>query len=238
MLHLVRCISTNSTPILSCLLQHEGCTNVAVRQGMCKSHGAGSRICGVDGCSKVAAINGMCKRHQVQVPDNGLPLISTTCSSVVNNYHLFEPPISLESTIPALGTMQKAWLIQNRNLALSQPQNPFVDAHAQNHQNMLLMNAANNNLGNGPYYPNSQSQLLTSFNHNMNVGQIIPPGFYGNNIQSSNLLSSSSNFGNGMMTSQTSNNNMGSLQSMMMLGPLRAQQPTHNNNDHQNNFFL
>ena len=43
---------------------HEGCTNVAVRDGLCKSHGAPSKLCAIEGCNKVAAFRGMCKRHR------------------------------------------------------------------------------------------------------------------------------------------------------------------------------
>jgi hypothetical protein len=41
----------------------EGCNNVSVQAGKCKSHGASSKKCDEPGCNKMAALNGLCKRH-------------------------------------------------------------------------------------------------------------------------------------------------------------------------------
>ena len=52
---------TFSPPRKKC--EHEGCTNVAVRGGRCKSHGAASKRCEIQDCQKVAVISGVCRRH-------------------------------------------------------------------------------------------------------------------------------------------------------------------------------
>ena len=42
----------------------EGCTKVAVRGGVCISHGARKNRCLIEGCEKGAIYNGMCKNHR------------------------------------------------------------------------------------------------------------------------------------------------------------------------------
>ena len=54
-------ISLHRPPRKKC--DTDGCNNVSVRGGKCKSHGAITKRCDVEGCSKVAAFNGMCERH-------------------------------------------------------------------------------------------------------------------------------------------------------------------------------
>jgi hypothetical protein len=41
----------------------EGCSNVAVQGGLCKTHGASTKKCSLPGCGKIAALDGYCKRH-------------------------------------------------------------------------------------------------------------------------------------------------------------------------------
>lgn len=75
------------TLILFFILQHEGCTNVAVRAGKCKSHGAWTKSCEVDGCSKVSAINGMCKRHYIAVREASIRAPQIQMASAFQHFH-------------------------------------------------------------------------------------------------------------------------------------------------------
>jgi hypothetical protein len=49
------------------LCSSEGCTNIAVKGGVCRRHGAKSKRCSNEGCTNIAHAGGVCIRHGAKV---------------------------------------------------------------------------------------------------------------------------------------------------------------------------
>jgi hypothetical protein len=45
----------------------EGCTNIAVKGGVCIRHGAKIKLCSSEGCTNVVQREGVCKRHGAKI---------------------------------------------------------------------------------------------------------------------------------------------------------------------------
>ena len=49
------------------LCSSEGCTNIAVKGGVCMKHGAKRKLCSSDGCTNQAVRGGVCKKHGAKI---------------------------------------------------------------------------------------------------------------------------------------------------------------------------
>ena len=69
--------SNNIVTKKATLCSHEGCTNQALRRGVCQRHGGKPKLCKIENCTNQSKRGGVCVRHgavHIRCKAEGVPI--------------------------------------------------------------------------------------------------------------------------------------------------------------------